>query len=514
MSQFNTQKTTVQATTTNLTGDRAYPQKDSHAELFALVATNILADKYYQSNDQTVSNIIACIKKCDPVFVMKLAVYARTELNLRSIPVVLIIQLQKHLYSQRTAVSKEIKAMLTVAVFKTVCRVDDITEYLAYYKFANGHSKLNKISKVLQKSLASSFHKFDEYQFAKYQGKNKDVSLRDAMFICRPVPATEDQVRLFFKLANSELDIPVTHETLLSSVGADADKKKEAWTKLIQDKDLGYMATLRNLNNMVRSGVDVEDLDRVCQYLSNPTAVKHSKQLPFRFYSAYNSLDTLNPVIKTKLQNAIYEAAKISLSNMTLLDQNETVFAVADVSDSMMNRISNNSSLCADEISMFYTGMMAHMNPNCLLGYFGTDFVMANKRDVNPFNCRSTRSSVARKTGHGTCPDKIFEHLMRNGIKVDKIFIFSDLQFWSSATSLHTALTGSSGHTAFQNKLNEYRRTINPELKVVLIDLRGYGGGVPVKQDSRTTIISGFSDKTFQYGDADHMLEEVDRVEL
>ena len=50
------------------------------------------------------------------------------------------------------------------------------------------------------------------------------------------------------------------------------------------------MALLRNLRNILLAGVDEEHLDIVCDRLSSEHEVLTSKQLPFRFLSAYLTL--------------------------------------------------------------------------------------------------------------------------------------------------------------------------------------------------------------------------------
>ena len=116
----------------------------------------------------------------------KLAVYVREKMHLRSIPLVLTVELAKQ-HNGDGLVSK-----LTNRV---VQRADEITELLAYYAMANVAKelkKLNKFSKQLQKGLADAFNKFDEYQFAKYN-REAEVKLKDALFLVHPKAKDEAQ---------------------------------------------------------------------------------------------------------------------------------------------------------------------------------------------------------------------------------------------------------------------------------------------------------------------------------
>ena len=121
------------------------------------------------------------------------------------------------------------------------------------------------------------------------------------MFLVHPKAKDEKQQALFDKIVQDELAIPYTWETELSALGQikfdSEDLKKEAvklkWEELIFSNKLGYMATLRNLRNILEAGVSKEALNKVCGFLSDAKAVANSKQLPFRFLAAYRELKEL-----------------------------------------------------------------------------------------------------------------------------------------------------------------------------------------------------------------------------
>ena len=136
---------------------------DAKAELYAAVVTTSLSDKFYEGADARMQNIRNLMTKVDAEYTAKLAVYAREKMYLRSVPLVLAVEMAK-LNSGKSVVSKTVN--------KVVKRADEITELLAYYQMANGRKdvkKLNKLSKQVQKGLAEAFNKFDEYQFSKPQ---------------------------------------------------------------------------------------------------------------------------------------------------------------------------------------------------------------------------------------------------------------------------------------------------------------------------------------------------------
>jgi hypothetical protein len=272
----------------------------------------------------------------DKEFVAKLAVYVREKMYLRSVPLVLTVELAKQA-SGESVVGK--------LANRVVQRADEITELLAYYAMANERKnvkKLNKLSKQLQKGLAEAFNKFDEYQFAKYN-RDAEVKLKDALFLVHPKAKDEAQQVLFDKIVKDELAVPYTWEVELSVLGQQKfdtkELKQEAvrakWEELIFSNKLGYMATLRNLRNILEAEVSKEALNKVCEYLGDAKAVAKSKQLPFRFLAAYRELKQLNNGRAGKVLDALEQAVLQSAANIAGYDENTKVVIAADVSGSM-----------------------------------------------------------------------------------------------------------------------------------------------------------------------------------
>ena len=251
--------------------------------------------------EERVRRIADLVRKVEPEFVAQLAVYTREEMHLRSVPLLLLVELDC-CHQGDTLVSK--------AVGRTIQRADEITELLMCYLWRSGKPDLSGLSNQLRKGLAEAFNKFDEYQFAKYNRKNREVTLRDALALVHPKPKDDRQADIFRKIKSDTLETPVTWETELSAVGqrhfdSEEEKeeaKREVWRKLVQSHRLGYMATLRNLRNMLKLGMDEETMQMVCDYIANPEAVRKSKQLPFRFLSAFLELMDINELRKKILE--------------------------------------------------------------------------------------------------------------------------------------------------------------------------------------------------------------------
>ena len=93
-----------------------------------------------------------------------------------------------------------------------------------------------------------------------------------------------------------KLKTPETWETQIALHG----NKPEIWESLIDNKKLPYMASVRNLRNLLMVGISDSHIQKVSHYISNPTAVAKSRMFPFQFFTAY---DILLDVEKTKTES-------------------------------------------------------------------------------------------------------------------------------------------------------------------------------------------------------------------
>ena len=80
-----------------------------------------------------------------------------------------------------------------------------------------------------------------------------------------------------------KLPTPETWETQISLHG----NKAHVWEQLIDAKKLPYMAMLRNLRNMIKTGISERHHQWVIKKLQDEGAVVHSRQFPFRFFTAF-----------------------------------------------------------------------------------------------------------------------------------------------------------------------------------------------------------------------------------
>ncbi|HEV2478261.1 MAG TPA: TROVE domain-containing protein [Puia sp.] len=499
--------TRKQKVTVNHEGAKAFVLTPA-LELYTAVATAGLSDKFYEKSDETLARIQSLIRRNDPAFVSRLAVYAREQMYLRSIPLVLAVEL---------AAAHKGDSLVSDLVTRIVQRADEITELLAYYTQANGRTgrkKLGQLSKQVQKGLAEAFNKFGEYQFAKYN-RDSAVSLKDALFLVHPKAKDDAQQALFDKIVRDELETPYTWEVELSKLGQQKfesgrqkDESKSAkWEELIQSNKLGYMALVRNLRNILEAGVSKDAIKKVCAYLTNPKAVATSKQLPFRYLSAYRELKTIKSGYTGLVLEALEEAVQLSAVNIAGYDEDTKVVIAADVSGSMQKAVSANSKVMNYDIGVILAMLLQSRCADVITGMFGNTWKMIPVPKKNILGSVQEFYRREGEVGYATNGYLVIKDLLQRGEVVDKVVLFTDCELWNSA----------GGKDHIDTLWTNYKR-MAPGAKLYLFDLAGYGKS-PLRLAGRDVfLIAGWSDKIFQVlkaiEDGGNALDEINKIEL
>jgi hypothetical protein len=465
----------------------------------------LIDDKFYEKADKRLTKIRELIRKTNPEFVARLAVYAREKMNLRSIPLVLAVELSK-IHSGDSLVGR-----LTSRI---VQRADEITEILAYYQKSNERKeakKLNRLSKQLQFGLRAAFNKFDEYQFAKYN-RATEVRLRDALFLVHPKAKDENQQALFDRIIANNLETPYTWETELSALGqtkfASKQDKAEAfrvkWEELILSEKLGYMALLRNLRNIIESNVSVKSL--VCEMLSSEERVLKSRQLPFRFLSAYREVSKLDSC-PIQIKDALERAALISTRNIVGFDESMKVLVACDVSGSMQCTVSEKSTIQNYDIGLMLGMLLKSRCANVVTGIFGNTWKIINLPDNEILSNVEVLHKREGEVGYATNGYLVIQDLIDHRQVMDKIMIFTDCQMWDS----------SGGSNTMKAVWKKYK-TIAPNAKLYLFDLAGYGTTPLNIADKNVYLIAGWSDKIFDMlaavDQGENVLAQIEQIQL
>jgi len=466
MSKFNNEATIK---TTNHSGNTAYAMPDKDKLVTQVLTSFFNEEKFYGDNSDEIIETLKAVIKDDPEFVSNLAVFARREFNMRSI---------SHVLTSYLANAPEGKPYVKKTVKGVVLRGDDVTEILSYYINTFGKPIPNSLRRGLRDILSSP--KFDAYTLAKYKGEGKSFKMRDAICLCRPNPKDEQQSANFKKLLEGTLETPYTWETELSARG----NTKDVWQELIASGKVGYMALLRNMRNILSA--DPSNLDEYLKKIADPQAVKNSKQLPFRFLSAFIA----NANAGSKVLDALEDAAEASIENIERIP-GKTVIAI-DCSGSMSYQtISEKSDVHPKDIAMLL-GLIA--NKIC-----DDSIVVLFDYRVQQMAV-STRSGILQTAysshfgGGGTDMYLPFYYLLDKNIKCDRMIILSDNE---CNTRSHWHNRRLIQESAVQSAADEYRRETGNDIWVHAVDLMGYG--TQQFAGHKTNIIAGWSEKVFQF---------------
>ena len=453
----NTRKKVIAEYTAGGHGARA-STISNEMKLRRVVLTNLLwEDQAYASGDETADNIANLITKVAPAKVVEIAVSARNDQYLRHVPLYIASEMCKH---------KEYKGYVRELLTEVIQRADEICEFLSiYWKGTDRHKR--PLANSARKGLIDALRKFDEYQLAKYKGKDNDISLKDAICILHPNPLTKSQANLWKKVVNESLKTPDTWEVELSK----STNKKDSWTRLLTENKLGGLALLRNIRNITIANVD-DDL-----VVESIKKNNFNKVLPFRFLSALKYGTRYTKELEKAMLNAIDSSTKL---------KGKTV-VIVDVSGSMGMNLSNKSELsrmdAAIALAIILKNKCEDIDIWCTAGYdhrraHNTAMIESPARGLG---LKTQIHELSNKLGGGgiflkQCTE--FTGTFYNNEAIERVIIISD----SQDTDLSTA-QGVSNASVYSE--NNY-----------LIDIASHLNGVGY---GPYTVINGFSEKVIEF---------------
>ena len=462
MAKFN-QTTTNTMKTTNKCGHAAYDMHDKEKLVTQVLTTFFNEPKFYGDNSNDIIKLATKLADTDPKFVSNLAIYARKIYHLRSVA---------HVLTAIVAHEKKSIEYTNRTVQGVVERADDITEILSCYLSLYGKPITNQLKKAIAKKIKA----FNEFEIAKYDRRDAQMKFRDVLRIVHAKPDNAEQEQLFNKILNKNLETPITWETELSAKG----NNKETWEYLIENKKLGYMAMLRNLRNILN--VQPKNINDVYAKLSNEKEVARSKQLPFRFFSAYREVVRLSNTTN-KVLDVLESAISSSVANLPKLD-GKTIIAF-DKSGSMSSAISKNSTVTCFDIAKLLAVLATKISDEYIV--FAFDNSIKKVDILTNDGILSTVNKIGSQWG-GTSLELPLQKMISENIRADRLIILSDNMINS----------GWSGYKETCQKLaTEYRKKINPNLWIHAVDLQGYG--TQQFDGKNTNIIAGWSERILEF---------------
>lgn len=465
MSKFNQTRKPAQPNATTYEGGAAF-EKNLEQDWLNNLFSNMLENRFYETGDKQMERYINLTEqmfdKHGAKFVARAAVFARNELGTRSI-------------SQLTAALLNDKAFEGKRNFyKTYMhRPDDVSEIFAILE-----SRGDKRSHALVRGAADYIGGLKGYQLDKYRMANKNFSMIDLINITHP---KSDAVDKFY---NGKLEKAGTWEQKISASTSEEEKAAN-WRELVESKSLGYLALIRNLNNILDSNIDHDwVVEHLVPQLTDAAKIHKSLVFPFQIYTAYANLKT-KPL---SLVVALDKAFRISVENVPGLDGSSLV--VLDVSGSMEDRFSARSSMSIKEVCACYAAAIYLSNPDSDFIKFGNHAKMKHYSRIDNVFDIINKMQENDGCGYGTDIIPVWEMLSKH---YDRIFLFSDMQVMDACSRYWcSGLSSQSSIDAMRKYFNTYGRT-----RVYSFDLGNYHSQIDNPDADNLVMLTGLTDKVF-----------------
>lgn len=394
------------------------------------------------------------IDKYGAEFAGKCAMFARNQLGMRSVSQLVAAMLNGQSFERKRD------------FYNAFChRPDDMSEIFAAVDMLGG-----KRSHAMIRGFADYMSGLSEYNLMKYQMKGKRYNMYDLINIIHPKSEIVDDYM------NGKLEAADTWEVNIST-------GKDSWKNMVEGNRLGYLALIRNLNNILAEDVDDEWIKRnLVDQLINEVSIKKSLVFPYQIYTAYRNLNVQNFAVITALDTAF----RIACGNMPKLEGNSVI--MLDVSGSMEDRYGNKSNLTIKEVGACYAAAL-YINGNCDFVKFGDDAKSATfKKACGPFQviremCKNDNC------GYGTDIAPAFSLISDK--KYDRIFVVSDMQvmerqytFWEDSTD---------GMRNYNNYCAAHGRTI-----LYSFDLGNYADQIANPDNPDVHLMTALNDNVFK----------------
>lgn len=356
-------------------------ERTTKSALFLLAAGSLGGeDKFYETGAESTKRLVELARKVavkDAEWIAEFIKWLRSEGNIRTASVVAAIEAADAMVKAGIPGGRQIVASV-------LQRADEPGEAMAYWLATRGRKVL--MPKAIKRGIADAAARlYTEFSFLKYDSDRAAVRFGDVIEMTHPDPLGTFWKKDLFRFAiekrhgrdtqpaeslsmirrqaewfrNARADKPdlgglldpeilrgagITWEDALSALGSKVDKGK-LWKAMLPQ--LGYMALIRNLRNLDDHGVSDKDVAPAIARIQDPEQVAKSRQLPYRFYSAYKEAPSL------RWGHALELALGLSLKNIPALGGRTLI--LVDTSASMTDAsLSAKSKMTYEQIAALF----------------------------------------------------------------------------------------------------------------------------------------------------------------
>lgn len=359
-------------------GGKTVAARDARSELFLATVSTLGSNSFYEdamSRETRVAELSRKVASKHPKWTREFIIYLRDTAQIRSAAIVVAVEGAKARAGMKVNGDEALVNWGRQFVNSALSRADEPGEALAYYLARYG----KRIPASIKKGVADGANRlYNEYTLLKYDTDTKGIRFADVIQLVHPTPVDDKQAAVFkyalnrrygnaeipagldmVKARKALMDLP--EDKRIAKASPEAMKAAgltwearsswgpmdaKAWGNLIKGDSIGYMAMLRNLRNFTEAGITPTMVKKVREILSDPERVAKSRQLPFRFYSAYRANKD-----STKYMSALEDALEASLSNVPHLPGKTLV--LVDTSYSMTWHPDRNGTTSMDKAALF-----------------------------------------------------------------------------------------------------------------------------------------------------------------
>lgn len=371
--------------------------REAKTELFLAAVSDFGNEGSFYENASNRTDRIKTLTKevalSDPQWMTDFISWLRNDANMRSISLIIALDAAKAMLDAKVPGSRSV-------VYGALVRADEPGEALAYWTNTYGKT----IPSAVKRGVSDAVLKlYNEFSLSKYDTASKGFRFGDVIRLTHPSPEDPKQAKLFKHaierrkdssarpdesltlLANKKVFLALSKEEKLNivlskdgtkilkeagltweNIASEIGLNAKVWEALIPN--LGYMALIRNLRNFIGSGVSRETLSKVADRIADKNQVAKSRQLPFRFLSAYNSIESSG---NFELLAALEKALNFSLENVPSLDGKTLI--LVDRSGSMFYSPSDKNGLDFADSAAIFGSTLALRAENSTLVQFGSD---------------------------------------------------------------------------------------------------------------------------------------------
>jgi 60 kDa SS-A/Ro ribonucleoprotein len=459
------------------------------AKLAQLAATGTLQDNFYGRAETQLAELLDAARACDPLFVAKAAVYARSRGAMKDMPALL------------TAYLTRADPDLSVPVFE---RVIDNGRMLRNFVQIMRSGAIGRTSLGTRpKRLVQLWLERASMRALMQAATGSDPSLADVIRMVHPKPADEGRKAFYAWLIGKPYDVAAlpaqiaAFEAWKQAPEGDLPEVPFEWLTAfplnaeqwaILAGRMGWQALRINLNTLARQGAfGVEGVtDAVAARLADRDALRKVRPLPYQLMVALGSVGDGVPL---KVQAALEEALELSLRGVPKVPGR--VVVCPDVSGSMAAPVTGyrkgaSSAVRCVDVAALVAAAVLRRNPKAEVIPFEAHVVPLT---LDPLaRVAVNAAALAGIGGGGTNVSAPLALLNARKASVDLVVIVSDNESWIDATRY--------GATATMREWERLKKRA-PGARLVCIDLQPYG---TTQAKSRADILNvgGFSDAVFE----------------